>query len=78
MEQYPDADGPHFLFTAVPTLFLAPATPPERGHTASIAARVARFFRAPVPLGAGQGSWHHITGCFESAADMQYMYDAYV
>ncbi|GJP46940.1 hypothetical protein CLOM_g6179 [Closterium sp. NIES-68] len=45
MEQYPDADGPHFLFTAVPTLFLAPATPPERGHTASIAARVARFFR---------------------------------
>ncbi|GJP80289.1 hypothetical protein CLOP_g10516 [Closterium sp. NIES-67] len=33
---------------------------------------------APVPLGAGQGSWHHITGCFESAADMQYMYDAYV
>ncbi|GJP82181.1 hypothetical protein CLOP_g12390 [Closterium sp. NIES-67] len=45
MEQYPDADGPHFLFTAVPTLFLAPATPPERGHTASIAARIARFFR---------------------------------
>ncbi|GJP78549.1 hypothetical protein CLOP_g8841 [Closterium sp. NIES-67] len=33
---------------------------------------------APVPLGAGQGSWHNITGCFESAADMQYMYDAYV
>ncbi|GJP80295.1 hypothetical protein CLOP_g10522 [Closterium sp. NIES-67] len=45
MEKYPDADGPHILFTAVPTLFLAPATPPERGHTASIAARVARFFR---------------------------------
>ncbi|CAI5474197.1 unnamed protein product [Closterium sp. Yama58-4] len=33
---------------------------------------------APVPLGAGQGTWHHITGCFESAADMQYIYDAYV
>ncbi|CAI6007009.1 unnamed protein product [Closterium sp. NIES-64] len=33
---------------------------------------------APVPLGAGQGTWHHVTGCFESVADMQYIYDAYV
>ncbi|CAI7877308.1 unnamed protein product [Closterium sp. NIES-54] len=33
---------------------------------------------APVPLRAGQGTWHHITGCFETVADMQYIYDAYV
>ncbi|GJP85152.1 hypothetical protein CLOP_g15243, partial [Closterium sp. NIES-67] len=32
----------------------------------------------PVPLGAGSWSGHHISGCFDSVADMQYLFDGYV
>ncbi|CAI5950702.1 unnamed protein product [Closterium sp. NIES-65] len=45
--QDPEAAGPTFLLAAAPTLFLVPATPPDRSHTAAIAARISRFGRAP-------------------------------
>ncbi|CAI5970085.1 unnamed protein product, partial [Closterium sp. NIES-65] len=46
--QDPEAAGPTFLLAAAPTLFLVPATPPDRSHTAAIAARISRF---------GRGEW---------------------
>ncbi|CAI5968712.1 unnamed protein product, partial [Closterium sp. NIES-64] len=44
----PEAAGPTFLLAAAPTLFLVPATPPDRSHTAAIATRISRF---------GRGEW---------------------
>ncbi|CAI7892809.1 unnamed protein product, partial [Closterium sp. NIES-53] len=49
--QDPEAAGPTFLLAAAPTLFLAPATPPDRSHTAAIATRVSRF---------GRGEWDEL------------------
>ncbi|CAI5968219.1 unnamed protein product, partial [Closterium sp. NIES-64] len=46
--QDPEAAGPTFLLAAAPTLFLVPATPPDRSHTAAIATRISRF---------GRGEW---------------------
>ncbi|CAI5968656.1 unnamed protein product [Closterium sp. NIES-65] len=43
--QDPEAAGPTFLLAAAPTLFLVPATPPDRSHTAAIATRISRFGR---------------------------------
>ncbi|CAI5532079.1 unnamed protein product [Closterium sp. Naga37s-1] len=42
----PDDDLPStasLLLAAAPTLFLAPATPPDRSHTAAITTRIAHF-----------------------------------
>ncbi|CAI5509048.1 unnamed protein product [Closterium sp. Naga37s-1] len=49
--QDPEAAGPNFLLAAAPTLFLAPATPPDRSHTAAIAMRISRF---------GRGEWDEL------------------
>ncbi|CAI7858978.1 unnamed protein product, partial [Closterium sp. NIES-54] len=49
--QDPEAAGPTFLLAAAPTLFLAPATPPDRSHTAAIATRISRF---------GRGEWDEL------------------
>ncbi|CAI7885163.1 unnamed protein product [Closterium sp. NIES-53] len=43
--QDPEVAGPAFLLAAVPTLFLAPAMPHDRSHTAAIATRISRFGR---------------------------------
>ncbi|CAI5528475.1 unnamed protein product [Closterium sp. Naga37s-1] len=45
VSQYPEAPGPTFLLAAAPTLLLTQATPPDRSHTTTIAARVSRFMR---------------------------------
>ncbi|CAI5532080.1 unnamed protein product [Closterium sp. Naga37s-1] len=41
--QDPEAARPTFLLAAASTLFLAPATPPDRSHTAAITTRIAHF-----------------------------------
>ncbi|CAI5947839.1 unnamed protein product [Closterium sp. NIES-65] len=55
--QDPEAAGPTFLLAAAPTLFLVPATPPDRSHTAAIAARISRFGRAPRGSSGGPSGW---------------------
>ncbi|CAI7731389.1 unnamed protein product [Closterium sp. NIES-53] len=45
ISQDPKAAGPTFLLAATPTLFLAPATPSDRSHTAAIATCISRFGR---------------------------------
>ncbi|CAI5970980.1 unnamed protein product, partial [Closterium sp. NIES-65] len=47
--QDPEAAGPTFLLAAAPTLFLVPATPPDRSHTAAIATRISPLWSRPVP-----------------------------
>ncbi|CAI7848795.1 unnamed protein product [Closterium sp. NIES-54] len=47
----PEAAGPTFLLAAAPTLFLAPATPPDHSHTAAIAACISCF---------GRGEWDEL------------------
>ncbi|CAI5509038.1 unnamed protein product, partial [Closterium sp. Naga37s-1] len=50
-EYFSQAAGPTFLLAAAPTLFLAPATPPDRSHTAAIAKRISCF---------GRGEWDEL------------------
>ncbi|CAI7896260.1 unnamed protein product, partial [Closterium sp. NIES-54] len=49
--QDPEVAGPTFLLAAAPTLFLAPATPPDRSHTTAIATRISHF---------GRGEWDEL------------------
>ncbi|CAI7890418.1 unnamed protein product [Closterium sp. NIES-54] len=51
ISQDPKAAGPTFLLAATPTLFLAPATPSDRSHTAAIATCISRF---------GRGEWDEL------------------